>query len=96
MSACARPCDPRECEFCGGCPTHDCQRDDAMVLLHIEHFAVFAELGEEACGHIGGPPHLVPDRYPPDICLLPAGHDGKHRSPQGWHWPAHVTKGTDR
>lgn len=87
-ATCIRPCGPNRCEFCGGCPDHDCARDDWAILAHIEHFSPFASLDETACGHIGGPAHLVANPYPPDICLLTEGHDGKHRSPKGWTWPA--------
>lgn len=90
--ACARPCAPHWCEFCGGCPAHDCRRDDTTVLAHLAWFAAFASPGETACGHIGGPPHLVPATYPPDVCLLPAGPHDWHRSPKGWTWPATTTE----
>lgn len=76
----------RECEFCGSCQVHICYRDDASTLLHLDHFKD-ASPSEPECGHIGGPPHLVPSRYEPRPCQLAVGHKEKHRSRMGWSWP---------
>jgi hypothetical protein len=74
-----------ECEFCGGCVTHVCYRDDASTLLHADWFMAFPAYGEPECGHMGGPVHLVPSQGL-EACNLSPGHDGRHRTRKGWWW----------
>ncbi|MEH0586197.1 hypothetical protein QA942_19755 [Streptomyces sp. B21-106] len=76
-----------ECELCGGCAVHECQQDDASVLLHLDWFKDFANPGDLECGSVGQPPSQT--RYEPRPCNLPVGHGGKkHRARMGWSWTA--------